>query len=140
MNRRDYLDKRKEIQRECEEKLAALDKVFAMFGGTPVGSDSDEATVSSSNGWTFDVSKREAVRLAFSKLPVGTFTTKEIRGALDRDYADYSRQIEDNQISAIVSWLASKGEISIHRRKYGASPAVYEKKAVPEETAKSKAG
>ena len=140
MNRRHYLDKRKEIQKDCEDKLAALDKVFAMFGGTPVGIDSNEATVSSSNGWKFDVSKREAVRLAISKLPNGTFTTKDVRSALELDYPDYSKHIDDNQISAIVSWLASKGQISTHTRKYGSSPAVYEKKAIWEETMKAKAG
>ncbi|HTT33313.1 MAG TPA: hypothetical protein VMH48_06910 [Methylomirabilota bacterium] len=139
MNKRDYLEKRKEIQQDCADKLEALDKVFVMFGGTPVGADANEAAASG-NEWAFEVSKREAVRLALSKLPVGIFTTKDVRVALDRDYAEYSKRIDDNQISAIVSWLASKGQISIHTRKYGSAPAKYEKKAAPEETMKAKAG
>jgi len=141
MNRREYLDKRKEIQGKYEEDLAALDKVFAMFGGTPVGSDSNDGGSSSSNGWSFDVSKRQAVRLVLSKLQ-GTFTTKDVRAALDRDFADYSRQIDDNQISAIVSWLASRGEITVKTKKYGSSPAVYEinPQQAAEASMKAKAG
>lgn len=144
MNRREYLEKRKEIQRDCEDKLAALDKVFEMFGGTPVKSGLAEALSSISNEWKFDISKREAVRLALSKLPQATFTTKDVRAALDREYPEQSKQIDDNQISAIVSWLASKGEVGVARKKYGSAPALYQKMSEVqvhvEESMKAKAG
>jgi hypothetical protein len=140
MKRSDYLEKRKEIQRDCADKLSALDKVFVMFGGTPIGSDPSDANASSSHVWNFDVSKREAVRLALSKIPHGTFTTKDVRVVLDRDYTDYSKQITDNQISAIMSWLASKRHIGVHKKKYGSSPAIYETKSQAEEGMKAKAG
>jgi hypothetical protein len=139
MNRREYLDKRKEIQQKCEDDLAALDKVFAMFGGTPVGNDQTYPSSPSSNGWAFDTSKRETVRMAVSRLLQTAFTTRDVRSSLDRDYPEQSKQIEDNQISAIVSWLASKGEIAVRTKKYGSSPAVYEKKAQAAEGMKAKA-
>lgn len=138
MNRREYLDKRKEIQQKCADDLAALDKVFAMFGGTPVGGESGDSSSSTSNGWGFPASKRETVRMAVSKLTHLAFTTKDVRGSLDREYPEQSKLIDDNQISAIVSWLAAKGEISVRTRKYGSAPAVYEKKS--EESMKAKAG
>lgn len=129
MKRSDYLEKRKEIQRDCEEKLAALDKVFVMFGGTPIGVGASEAAASAS-GWNFDVSKREAVRLALAHIPQGTFTTKDVRSVLERDYPEYSKQITDNQLSAVLSGFASKKHIGIHKKKYGSSPAIYETKTV----------
>jgi|SRR5579863_2877554 len=140
MNRREYLDKRKEIQKRYEEDLDALDKVFAMFGGTPVGGDSSDSSPLRPNGWDFNTSKRETVRLAVSKIPQSTFTTRDVRNALNRDYPEQSKHIEDNQISAIVSWLASKGEIRVQTRKYGASPAIYEKRSHVEENLKAKTG
>jgi hypothetical protein len=139
MNRREYLDKRKEIQQKCAEDLAALDKVFGMFGGTPVGMDSTEAATPSGNGWGFEISKREVVRSAVFKLPQAIFTTKDVRGYLDQTNPEYSKRIDDNQISAIVSWLASKGFIKVHTKKYGSSPAKYEKVS-SEESMKAKAG
>jgi hypothetical protein len=129
MNKREYLEKRKEIQNKCEDDLAALDKVFAMFGGTPVASDESDDTPPVSRTWNFEISKRETVRQAVLKLSQATFTTKDVRISLDREYPEHSQQIDDNQISAIVSWLAStKGEIKVHTKKYGSSPAVYERK------------
>jgi hypothetical protein len=140
MNKRDYLEKRKEIQKDCADKLAALDKVFAMFGGTPVGGGNASDTPATGNGWNFDLSKRAAVRLALSKVQQVTFTMKDIRAVLNSEHPDYSKEITDNQISAILSWFASKKEIGVRTRKYGSSPAIYEKKAQAEEVMKAKAG
>jgi|SRR6267142_173363 len=127
MKRSDYIEKRKEIVNDCQEKLVALDKVFVMFGGTPLGVKGNEAAASV-GGWTFDVSKREAVRLALKQVTAATFTAKDVRAALDRDYAEYSQQITDNQLSAILSTFAVKKQISVHRKKSGNSPAIYETK------------
>ena len=128
MKRSDYIEKRKEIAKDCEDKLAALDKVFAMFGGTPIGVKANEAAASTI-GWTFDVSKREAVRLALKHISVATFGTKDARAVLDKDYSEYSQGITDNQLSAILSTFAAKKQIGLHRKKSGNSPAVYEAKA-----------
>jgi hypothetical protein len=138
MNRREYLDKRKEIQQRYEEDLAALDKVLAMFGGTPVGRDQSESSATPSSDWQFDVSKRETVRRAISLIAAAEFTTKSVRRALEIHFPEESKQIEDNQISAIVSWLASKGGVKIKTRKYGSSPAVYEKTMQAEEVIRAK--
>lgn len=127
MKRSDYIDKRKEIQRDCEEKLAALDKVFAMFGGTPIGVKGNEA-IASSGDWTFEVSKREAVRITLKQILAATFTAKDVRTALDKDFPEYSQGISDNQLSAILSTFASKKQIGVHRKKVGNSPAIYEAK------------
>jgi hypothetical protein len=125
MKRSDYLEKRKEIQTECDDKLAALDKVFEMFGGTPIGTSRREDGTSGA-GWTFDISKREAVRLALKRMPTGTFSAKDVRAALD---PGHSQQITDNQLSAILSNFAAKKHLAIHRKKSGNSPAIYEVRA-----------
>lgn len=128
MKRSDYVEKRKEIKQDCEDKLAALDKVFAMFGGTPIGSSSSDSE-ESGNGWQFDISKREAVRDALKNIIAPTFTTKDVRNVLERDFPDYSKLLSDNQLSAILSGFASRKLIGIHKKKSGQSPAIYENKA-----------
>jgi hypothetical protein len=130
MKRADYVEKRREILRDCEEKLSALDKVFAMFGGTPIGVKGNEA-VAAAIGWTFDVSKREAVRLAIQQTANETFGAKDVRAALDKEYADYSKGITDNQLSAILSTFAAKKQIGLHRKKSGNLSAIYERKVAP---------
>lgn len=129
MKRGDYIEKRKEIKRDYEDKLAALDKVFAMFGGTPIGSSSSDSEESGS-GWNFGISKREAIRDALKNITAATFMAKDVREVLERDYPDYSKQISDNQLSAILSGFASRKQIAIHKKKSGQSPAIYELKAV----------
>ena len=81
----------------------------------------------SSGGWSFDISKREAVKATLKH--VGPqFGAKDVRGVLEKDYPDYSKQIMDNQLSAILSNFASRKLIAVHKKKSGQSPAIYENK------------
>lgn len=126
MKKSDYLDMRKQIQAEYEEKLAALDKVFGMFGGTPISTNgTSPKTALSLDGWPHDISKRDAVRNAVKVLTVPQFSLKDVRKVLNTDYAEYSAGIKDNQLSAILSKLAENGEFTVVKRKLGKAPAVY---------------
>lgn len=127
MKRADYIEKRKQIQRECEEKLAALDKVFEMFGGTPISSNGNTAPSRNRSEWPHEKSKRDAVRDAVKVLAVPEFKAKDVRSVLDTNFTEYSAGIEDNQLSAILSKLAENGEIKIMRKKAGQMPAIYGK-------------
>ena len=127
MKKTDYLQKRKEIIRECEGKLETLDKAFILFGGTPVETKSNGHSNSADGSWPFDISKREAVRMALKHVAVSTFGAKEVRTAMAKEFPDMSKAITDNQLSAILSTFAAhKKQIKIHTEKSGRSPAVYE--------------
>jgi hypothetical protein len=132
MKRSDYIDMRKQLAQEYEDKLAALDKVFAMFGGTPVGEKLAPTGASSNgSGWSHDISKRDAVRGTVQHLAGQTFTLKDVKAALVIHFAHLAPEIEDNTLSAILSKLAEKGELSIVKKKIGKSPARY---SLPGET------
>jgi hypothetical protein len=128
MKRSDYIEKRKEIIAECEDKLSALDKVFQMFGGTPIINSGSPVSVSR-NGWEHATSKRDAIRNAVKAVTLPQFTLKDVRDVLESNFSDLSAGITDNQLSAILSKLAEMGEIAIFKRKAGKSPAIYTKAA-----------
>jgi hypothetical protein len=127
MKRTDYLEKRKQIQRECEEKLAALDKVFEMFGGTPVSSNGIVAPTRNRTEWSHEKSKRDTVRDAVNVLVVPEFKAKDVRSVLATNFPEQSAGIQDNQLSAILSKLAENEEIKLVRKKAGQMPAIYGK-------------
>src|SRR5258707_1187384 len=107
MKKSDYLEMRRKIQQEYDEKLAALDKVFAMFGGNPVSNNGPSAEVSNARtGWPHEISKRDAVREAVKVLVVPNFSLKDVKSVLDTNFPEYSAGIKDNQLSAILSKLA----------------------------------
>ncbi|HET9407462.1 MAG TPA: hypothetical protein VFO39_09510 [Candidatus Sulfotelmatobacter sp.] len=124
MKRADYLEMRKAIEEKYNEELAALDKVFAMFGGTPI-SDRNGSGDGSKRGWAHDISKRDAVREAVKTCTLAHFSLKDVRQVLDAAFPDRSSGISDNQLSAILSKLGEKGEINIVKKKAGKTPAVY---------------
>jgi hypothetical protein len=128
MKKADYLDMRRKIQQEYEEKLAALDKVFAMFGGNPVSNNGTKGVAEVSHaraGWPHDISKREAVRGAVKVLAVESFSLKDVRSVLETNFPEYSAGIKDNQLSAILSKFAKDGELGTTKKKSGKTPAVY---------------
>ena len=122
MKRGEYMAKRKEIQEECAKKLQILDDAFELFGGTPVGK---KGGGTSGPQWTHPLSKRDAVRSAVKKV-VGNFSLKDVKTVVE---TDYGKGIADNQLSAILSKLAEKGEIELLKKKVGKSPAIYRHKA-----------
>ena len=123
MKKADYLDMRRQIEAEYKKKLAALDEVFAMFGGTPISANG--SSPASLTEWPHDITKRDAVRTAVNAITLTTFSLKDVRELMDKDYQQYSNGIEDNQLSAILSKLAENGEIAIVKKKAGKNPAVY---------------
>jgi hypothetical protein len=128
MKKADYLDMRRKIQQEYEEKLAALDKVFAMFGGNPVSNNGSKGGAEASHaraGWPHDISKRDAVRKALKVLAVESFSLKDVRSVLETNFPEYSVAIKDNQLSAILSKFAETKELGTERKKSGKTPAVY---------------
>jgi hypothetical protein len=126
MKKSDYLEMRRKIQQEYEEKLTALDKVFAMFGGNPVSNNGAGTGASHARaGWPHEISKRDAVREAVKALTVQTFSLKDVRSVLATNFAEYSVGIKDNQLSAILSKLADNGEFGIAKKKSGKMPAIY---------------
>jgi hypothetical protein len=129
MKKADYLDMRRKIEQECKEKLGALDKVFAMFGGNPIPSNGTKSTADISShareGWPHDISKRDAVRKAIKVLVVVSFSLKDVRSVLETNFPEYSPYIKDNQLSAILSKFAKDGELGTEKKKSGKTPAIY---------------
>jgi hypothetical protein len=121
MKRGEYIAKRKEIEAECRKKLAILDEAFKLWGGNPVGSKNGTAAMESVPAWTQNISKRDAVRSAIKKLP-GSFSLKDVKAVVE---SEYGGGIADNQLSAILSKLSEKEEITLVKKKAGKAPAVY---------------
>jgi len=135
MKRADYIEMRKKILEECDEKLAALDKVFVMFGGTPLGprAISGNGSGAAPSTWTHDMSKRGTVREVIKQIALPTFSLKDVRVALDTHYPSISQEIGENALSAILSKLAERKELDLVKAKVGKAPAVYSQpKAQPE--------
>jgi hypothetical protein len=140
MKERDYLKKRQEIEQQCRNDLAALDRVWAMFSkaSPPASTEplprvpwprarvAEEIDDNSPN-------KRDAVRAALSSFAGREFMSKDVRDKLDTEHPEVSRVITENQLSSIVSRLASMGEIIVVRAKVGRSPAIYALKHPPSE-------
>jgi hypothetical protein len=128
MKKSDYLEMRRKIQQEYQEKLSALDKVFAMFGGNPVSNNASKGSTEASHaraGWPHEISKRDAVRGAIKVLSVASFSLKDVRSVLETNFPEYSTAIKDNQLSAILSKFAETKELDTERKKSGKTPAIY---------------
>jgi hypothetical protein len=127
MKRSDYIEMRKQLAQDYHDKLAALDKVFEMFGGTPIAEKSAVQSSSNANGsvWIHDISKRDAVRETVKAMQRAPFTLKDVKTALATQYPNVAPEIADNQLSAILSKLGEKGELTIVRKKVGKAPAQY---------------
>ena len=126
MKRADYLEMRRSILADCDEKLEALDKVFAMFGGAPLAKPGTSNGVAAAT-WDHAMSKRDAVREAVKRLSVSQFSLKDVRFALEQNLPALSAQIADNSLSANLSKLAERGELKVARSKIGKAPAIYER-------------
>jgi hypothetical protein len=126
MNKREYLAKRKEIEAECRQKLTILDQAFQLFGGTPVGSKNGSTfEAGTPSEWNQPVSKREAIRTAVKRIP-GSFSLKEVKTVIQEQYG---AGVGDNQLSAVLSRMAKKGDLDLVKKKAGKAPAVYANKA-----------
>jgi hypothetical protein len=132
---REYLRKRQEIEDRCRRDLEVLERAWTLFNGdvpvpkpTPKSKPIARIAVSGNGprqASTF--SKRDAVRDALTFI-FGTFGSRSVRVALDANYPEKSLEITDNQLAAIISRLASMGELVIVQPKLGRSPAIYRKK------------
>jgi hypothetical protein len=129
MKKADYLDMRRKIEQEHKEKLAALDKVYAMFGGNPISNNGTkgggEVISHARAGWPHEISKRNAVREAIKVLVVPSFSLSDVRSVLNTNFPEYSVGIKDNQLSAILSKFAKDGELGTEKKKSGKTPAIY---------------
>jgi hypothetical protein len=124
VTRQEYEQMKKHLRADYEDKLIALEKMWDVFG--PKKAAASDATASSRQ-WNHDLSKRDAVRQAIMELQ-GEFDIHKVREALSHSQPAISKDMKDNQISAIVSMLASKKEIDSVKPKSGKSPAVYKRK------------
>jgi hypothetical protein len=130
MKKTDYLEMRRKIQREYEDKLEALNKVYEMFGGNPVPVSNGNS--STPTDWTANISKRDAVRNAIQELELSQFTLQDVRDIFEAKFAQLSNAITDNQLSAILAKLAEMGEFTVIKKKAGKSSAIYGKKKLTE--------
>jgi hypothetical protein len=125
MTKQEYEQMKRELRRDYEDKLGALEKLWSVFGPKKV--QSADSANGPSKPWDHEVSKRDAVRAAIKKIE-GDFNIHRVREELMHTQPLVSKDIEDNQISAIVSVLFSKGEIEQVRKKAGKAPAMYRNK------------
>lgn len=126
MKRSEYLAKRKEIEADCRKKLEILDEAFKLWGGNPIGSKNGTTSMGGPiPPWAQNISKRDAVRSVVKHLP-GSFSLKDVKAIIEKEYGG---GIADNQLSAILSKLAEKGEIELAKKKVGKTPAVYTHKS-----------
>jgi len=130
MKRSEYNEMRKKIVAECDEKLAALDKVFSMFGGTPAMPNTNRSPRHGQpSEWTHSVSKRDVIRNAVKAVAQESFSLKDIRSLIKATQPEIAPSISPNQLSAILSKLAERKEIQLLHPKVGKRPAVYTKKS-----------
>ena len=126
MTRQDYEQMKRDLRRDYEDKLGALEKLWSVFG--PKKSQSTDSSNGPSKAWDHEVSKRDAVRSAIKQIH-GEFDIHRVREELLHTQPLVSKNIEDNQISAILSYLyTKKEEIEQVRKKSGKAPARYKNK------------
>ena len=127
MTKQEYEQMKRELRRDYEDKLGALEKLWSVFG--PKKAQSADSPSSPSRPWDHEVSKRDAVRGAIKHIQ-GEFDIHRVREELMHTQPIVSKDIEDNQISAILSYLyTKKQEIEQVRKKSGKAPARYKNKA-----------
>jgi hypothetical protein len=126
MKKQEYEHMKSQLRKDYEEKLAALETLWSVFGPRKLVSGD------SSNGparpWEHDLSKRDAVRSAVKQIQ-GDFDIHKVREVLSHSQPAASQDLKDNQISAIVSMLAKGKEIEKVKQKAGKNPAVYRNKS-----------
>jgi hypothetical protein len=126
MTKQEYEQMKRELRRDYEDKLGALEKLWSVFG--PKKAPSIESSNGPSKAWDHQVSKRDAVRAAIKQIQ-GEFDIHRVREELMHTQPLVSKDIEDNQISAILSYLYGKNEIEQARKKSGKAPARYTNKS-----------
>jgi hypothetical protein len=125
MKKQEYEHMKSELRRDYEEKLGALEKLWSVFGPRKLVAGDQSNGLSRS--WDHELSKRDAVRAAIKEIH-GDFTIHKVREALSHSQPAVSQDLKDNQISAIVSVLATNKEIDQVKPKSGKNPAVYKNK------------
>ena len=126
MKKQEYEHMKNELRRDYEEKLAALEKLWSVFG--PKRLVSNDPSNLNGKPWDHDISKRDAVRKAVKEIH-GDFDIHKVREVLTHSQPAASQDLKDNQISAIVSVLATKGEVEQVKPKAGKNPAIYRNKS-----------